>query len=973
MLARKCVERSIFALWFATGPALPLLAQGVGAIGGTVMDTSGAVLPGATVTLSTAQGTVGSNQETVTDARGAYQFIRLVPGTYSVRAQLPSFRPVRQADILVTADNTARADLRLDIGALEEAIVVSGGAPLLDTTTALTQTVISRQELDELPNRTDVWSIARVLPGVIMDKIDVGGTERFLQSTPIVRGSNTENKSMIDGMDISSLTGNGTGVVIYLDPYAFEETNIQMGAGSAESSAGGINFNMITRSGTNQFHGGILFNGTTPALARSRNYSPELRTQLLGSVPAKALAANPNIEPNADIRLMTDGGAWLGGPILRDKLWFVGTWHDQRLNRYILGSYNPDGTQVIDDNVMWNTSGKLSWQMTKSAQLSYFNNTQYKLIGHRDGGTFADGRARQYSYKYPTVNQVKFTTVIHSKMTVDVAYSRFRADDVFGSRPEVHPGDIATMDTTTQVSAVALPTYNTNTFARELGRASFGWVKGSHDLRFGYEYNWNRRGSKIWSTSGLRANFANGVPTSVNTYLASVTAADNSYGSDIPPLYTYIESTQGAYLQDKWAIRRKLMLNVGLRYETDDSHQTPTCLPVTQFYPGACFAEVTAPPLKNFAPRFSLVYDVMGDGKTALKFGANRYDQPISVSFIERLNPLAGGAIGGAVTTVTDQRQWLPQSRCNDPGVVGCDRNGDLIPQLSELGPSPGYVFLGQNAFYSAGVKRPVSNEYTVELQRQLPQETVLSAVYVHRETRRNIASRNTANPPSSWIGPTTVTEVTSGRTVQVWNRPNSLSAIEYYNCECRDTTYNGADITLSKRMGHRWSMLGGASFGRVRTPTKELGDRNDPNVTSNFDSNVILAADRPWSYRLSGVYELPYQIFTSGTWQFQAGPPETTVVLVTNQTIALAQGNQSVQVAPVGSVRYPNTATLDLNIRKAFRLSGKKTLAPRLEIFNATNQATITAWVTQLGPTYHVPSGLQRGRLIKAELAYDF
>jgi hypothetical protein len=363
----------------------------------------------------------------------------------------------------------------------------------------------------------------------------------------------------------------------------------------------------------------------------------------------------------------------------------------------------------------------------------------------------------------------------------------------------------------------------------------------------------------------------------------------------------------------------------------------------------------------------------MAEGNTVWIYVRKLKEQEHNGIIIYRLNSLAGGAIGGAVTTVTDQRQWLPQSRCNDPGVVGCDRNGDLIPQLSELGPSPGYVFLGQNAFYSAGVKRPVSNEYTVELQRQLPQETVFSAVYVHRETRRNISSRNTANPPSSWIGPTTVTEVTSGRTVQVWNRPNALSAIEYYNCECRDTTYNGADITLSKRMGHRWSMLSGASFGRARTPTKELRDRKAPTDTSDFDSHVRLAADRPWSYRLSGVYELPYQIFTSGTWQFQAGPPETTIVLVTNQTIALAQGNQSVQVAPVGSVRYPNTATLDLNIRKAFRLSGKKTLAPRLEIFNATNQATITAWVTQLGPTYHVPSGLQRGRLIKAELAYDF
>src|SRR5262249_47324348 len=152
-----------------------------------------------------------------------------------------------------------------------------------------------------------------------------------------------------------------------------------------------LNFNMITRSGTNQLHGGAMFDGTTPSLARSRNYSPELRTQLLSGVPAKALAANPNIEPNADIRKMTDFGGWIGGPIMKDKLWFAGTWHDQRLDRFVLGSYNENGTQVIDDNIMWNTSGKISWQMGKSAQLSYFNNVQYKLIGHRSGGpAFAD-------------------------------------------------------------------------------------------------------------------------------------------------------------------------------------------------------------------------------------------------------------------------------------------------------------------------------------------------------------------------------------------------------------------------------------------------------------------------------------------------------------------------------------------------------------------------------------------------------
>jgi hypothetical protein len=112
-----------------------------------------------------------------------------------------------------------------------------------------------------------------------------------------------------------------------------------------------------------------------------------------------------------------------------------------------------------------------------------------------------------------------------------------------------------------------------------------------------------------------------------------------------------------------------------------------------------------------------------------------------------------------------------------------------------------------------------------------------------------------------------------------------------------------------------------------------------------------------------------------SATGQYQIGAPETTTVLVTNQTITLAQGSQSVIVAPIGNVRLPNIAQLDLDVRRPFRLgqTGRTRVAPRLEFFNATNNDTITGWVTQLGPTYHTPSSIQRGRLIKLELDLDF
>ena len=229
-------------------------AQGSGAIGGTVMDASGAVLPGATVSLSNAQGSVGGRQETVSDERGAYQFLRLVSATYIVKAEMQGFRPAEQRNIIVNADVTARADLKLEIGALSEGVVVSGEAPLLDTTSALKQTVMTQEVLQSLPNRNDVWAIARVIPGVVLSKIDVGGSESFLQSSATVHGSSGENAYYIGGMDVDSVDGTGSQATMYLDPGAYAETNFQIGGGSAETSKGGLIFNMVPRTGTNSVH-----------------------------------------------------------------------------------------------------------------------------------------------------------------------------------------------------------------------------------------------------------------------------------------------------------------------------------------------------------------------------------------------------------------------------------------------------------------------------------------------------------------------------------------------------------------------------------------------------------------------------------------------------------------------------------------------------------------------------------------------
>ena len=233
-----------------------------------------------------------------------------------------------------------------------------------------------------------------------------------------------------------------------------------------------------------------------------------------------------------------------------------------------------------------------------------------------------------------------------------------------------------------------------------------------------------------------------------------------------PPVSSVTQDReQGLYIQDKWRPTRKLTLNMGLRFETNYGWMPATCQEQTDFIAAQCFDAIDgAPDWKAVNPRFSAVYDLAGDGMTALKFAANRYVVPVGVQVVGRINP---------VRSTNDTRQWRPQSRCGEATTLGCDRNGDLIPQLNELGPSSGYN-LGTTARYAENYDWPNANEYTVEIQRQLPGNLVVTAGYVRREKRNQLGSRNVAVPAESYI-PLVVTERNSGRTVTVYNQAPSL------------------------------------------------------------------------------------------------------------------------------------------------------------------------------------------------------
>jgi hypothetical protein len=912
-----------------------------GTITGVVHDASGAVVPGASVTL-VRPGVIGANQTTTTDARGIYLFARLVPGTYGVRVELEGFTPAMAENIVVNADATVRADLVVTVGGLSDTVTVTGETPLLDTTSTLTQTVLERQILDKIPSGNDLWSIGRSVPGVIMTTYDVGGSNSYQASFPTSHGSvAAENKYLIDGMDVSSANFVGAGILTYYDSMMFEEINYQVGGASAENSQGGVVMNMVTKTGTNDFHGSFMISGSNKNLQAS-NVTADLRRDLLANVPAKVLAANPDIQPGNKILDMYDSSLSLSGPIVRNRLWFATTGRLQALNQLQIGSYNPDGTQAIDDNKIKNGSVKVSWQASPANQVHFTFNRNLKYRYHRRGGTFVEDRASTLQDQPTNIVQLKWTSTISPKVILDVSSSVQRGTTPSREQKEVQPGDLPRTDLVTLVSSVAAPTYSLNPQYKGVFNGSASYFAGKHELKAGYQFvrGMSRRSAYSMShyPAGLLARYRNDVPDSVQVFNTPYDTVGYFHDNAI-------------YVQDKWTPVSKLTAMMGLRLQKSFGWIPPVCQPETIFIQGQCFDEVSGfPDYLDLAPRFGLVYDVFGDGRTALKFAANRYHLSIGGGFVDRLNP---------VTLKSETRQWS-------------DRNADLIPQLDELGPGTGFN-LGTTNRYNPDVKRAYSDEFSIEFERQVFGELVLSVGYTHREIKNNVGPRNMAVPAESYI-PLVVTERVSGREVTVYNqdaRTRGRFDVLWDNQPELDSEFNGIDISFNKRLRNRWMLMGGFSVGRnIGDTYSETSDLNNPNFTFR---RGVTEFDVPVSFKLSGIYEMPLGIQFSGKLQHFSGFPESPTVLVTSQTVALTQVSQSVRVAAPGETRLPSVNMVDLRFSKSLQLRGTMKIEPALDIFNVANASPIQSRVTQLGPAFGRANEILRGRLFRAGFYLTF
>src|SRR6187399_2587868 len=283
---------------------------------GTVRDASGGVLPGVTVEAAS-PALIEKVRTAVSDASGLYRIVDLRPGTYSLTFTLPGFNTVKREMIELTGSQTLTIPVEMRVGGLEETITVTGETPVVDVQNATRQLVMKNDVIQTLPATRAAGALLNATPGIVVGETGAALSPTMtafnarssgINSTPVAG----EGRYAINGFPLTAARSGGFASVVY-DTVNAEEVTVTVGGGLGESDIGGPLMNIVPRSGGNAFSGSGFVN-TAGEWSSADNLTDDIK------------ALNPNIQQSAGVIKAYDWSGALGGPIVKDRLWFFGSY-----------------------------------------------------------------------------------------------------------------------------------------------------------------------------------------------------------------------------------------------------------------------------------------------------------------------------------------------------------------------------------------------------------------------------------------------------------------------------------------------------------------------------------------------------------------------------------------------------------------------------------------------------------------------
>jgi len=898
-----------------------------GKVVGDVTDEDGTPLPGVSVELSSPV-LMGGVHSQVTSEKGSYRFINLPPGAYKLVFKLEGFQTIIRENIRVSIDSTVTEDIIMKQSAIEETVTVTAEAPVIDVTKSGFSTNFGRELLEQLPSgRFTFFDVIKQAPGILQpdEYADSDHTVAF--------GSNYESNSyQLDGVDFSNPdVGHAWH---WLNPEIFAEVETSgIGAPAEYGNFTGAVINVVTKSGGNRFEGSINYYSQFQELTGDNN--PKDKT--FDYAPYKGKTFKEVLDlPEEEFYSYNRDSFYdisfnLGGPIIKDRLWFFAS-YERIKDSYTTWLSNPkDIWPYKGDKIFFKLSSQIS---NKHRLVGYFYYEYFDIpdpvtpLYEREATASEIGHA-------PTWNIV-YTYLISNDAFFELKYGGFWSDDDYlPLYSDVNTPGWYDGDTGVSFNGVWWPwLYEVSRHQAHANLSYFAddFLGGDHEFKVGVQFN---RG-----TAEAAGSYAGGRAYYTYTYTYEYYGYEYQYKyiwKYEQDVFTYggVTSNVGAFVDDSWKIGDRLTVNVGVRF--DHSRASMPSFPV---YDGWTKTAGRTKEWKDLikwttvSPRIGLAFQLTPDQKTLLKASYGRYYDALHMA------------------------NW------NWPGPNVTDWTSSYQLEGEEEWTVYDFIPGGMAYTLDPDLKNPYSDQFSIGLERELFPNLSIGAIFIYKTEKDLIGweDRGGTYEKVNMVSPD------NGQTYVVWNLVSDLETRDFWVTqpsrfgEKFDQTYKGVMFTFNKRYSDNWQLQASLTWSRaegLNSSAHNLDQQamiwytgyygRDPNDLIN--ARGLRNQDRTWVFKLSASYSFPWDILASVNYIYQTGQPIPTFVRVypdqgERQILAAPRGEE-LPTGMQGKKRFDPWQKLDFRLQKTFNVYESVKLHVMFDVFNVLNSNTIASYPT--------------------------
>jgi hypothetical protein len=827
----------------------------------------------------------------VANEKGQYRFPALAPGLYSLTVEIPGFSTYMEEGLRVQVGATIERNVTLPLAGLAESLTVTAESPLLDTKDSGDSTNFGKEFLDKTPvRRFSMFDLIKSAPGM-----SATGPGNLFTGVSAFGSGTTDNTYLVDGTDFTSAWGGYA--VPWVDTDIIEEVQIVgIGASAEYGNLQGAVFNVVSRQGGNEFQFDASYYGQLDDLT---------------SKPVKLPCDCPEGDSGFVRNLYRDLTTHLGGPLIKDRLWFFGGYQYQRDHLSLAGSDSRFPTEFDADRIFW----KINWQITENLKLMHgyhydywFGDGPYTAYFPYESGVTGEGHN-------PSPTFVELTHIVSPNTFWDARVSGY----YWTGKGVPHSGyqtparnDIATGYWTGGSYGFSSGTESRTVAHGKVSHYATDFLSADHDFKFGVQF-------VDAGTDGVY-----GYPGGVHYY--------DYYGEPYlayfrePLIYGGGTRSLGAYAEDALTFGGSLTLNLGIRFDRA-SAMSPDLAEVN------AFGEATGRTIQGLgtfytwnavSPRLGFNWKLSSDGRTLLRGNWGRFHQGIFVSEPAAVHP--------GITPLT--------VAFYDPATGGYTDVAAIIEPTAQLKIDP-------------ATTSPYTDQWSIGFERELLADTAFSATYVHKKGRNFIGWWDTRGVYES--GTATFSD---GRTVSTLSlvSPAEDRLFVLGNQDALFLRYDGLLLTFEKRWVGRWqaavsyslseaeglhSGSGGGGFAQDSTTFGFGTFGRDPNDYTNREGP--LNNDRTHMFRVQAALEIPrVDVLVGANFQHLSGQP-----FAASANVRLPQGSRPILLEPPGTRRLESQTLLDLRVSKIFRFGRTGKLELLADVLNVFDDSAPIRYVT--------------------------